>query len=223
MKTIPEAAKLLDSLKSLQDKGHKFPCPRCGHDRMEAKAVDNGLSRYAEVYICNACGMNEAMMDMAGTNLPLNEWSFVKSFDKEDGVTAEIQSARGFYIGDICYVLDEELYHQFWGKKHGFKDGCFTDPKTGFSFAVAGTAYGDGCYEDNHGNCYGVDAGVIGLVPLELVKTADPDSDGTVIREPGTAHFEATDGDFLIVTPGGSTYEIDTSDDSSDDEEEEDW
>ena len=52
MKTIPEAAKLLDSLKSLQDKGHKFPCPRCGHDRMAEKPVHNSLSRYAEVYIC---------------------------------------------------------------------------------------------------------------------------------------------------------------------------
>ena len=97
----------------------------------------------------------------------------------------------------------------------------------GYAYRMVGialpSAYGDGCYEDDHGNCYGVDAGVIGLVPLELVKIADPESVGTVIHEPGTAHFEASDGKYLIVTPGGSTYEIDTSDDSSDDEEEEDW
>jgi len=38
-----------------------------------------------------------------------------------------------------------------------------------------GTAFGDGSYEDNQGYTYDVDAGLIGLVPYDLVKLIDPD------------------------------------------------
>ena len=32
------------------------------------------------VYICDECGMDEALRDMAGTPLPLAEWAMVRSF-----------------------------------------------------------------------------------------------------------------------------------------------
>lgn len=130
----------------------------------------------------------------------------------EDKTTiGNITSEKGFYIGDVCYVLADDLYYRFWGDTCNFEDGCITDPDTGFQFAVAGTAYGDGCYADNYGNIYGVDAGVIGLVPLELVKDSDTDSDGLVIREPGSAHFEASGGKFKITLPSGKVFLIDTA------------
>ena len=37
------------------------------------------LSRYADVQICEACGMDEALRDAAHTPLPLVEWDAVKS------------------------------------------------------------------------------------------------------------------------------------------------
>ncbi|WP_273223135.1 hypothetical protein [Geosporobacter ferrireducens] len=49
---------------------------------MNQGVIQNALSRRADVYICNQCGMDEAMMDMA--NMPplsLNEWAMVKGFD----------------------------------------------------------------------------------------------------------------------------------------------
>ena len=82
MKTEAEAKALIESLKPLQKSEHRFPCPRCGHDRMDAKPIRNALSRYADVYICDACGMDEALRDMIGIPLPLNEWSMAISFDE---------------------------------------------------------------------------------------------------------------------------------------------
>lgn len=78
----------------------------------------------------------------------------------------KIKSNR-FYIGDICYVLNDDLYQDIWGNKYNFKDGIIDFGIN--QVLVHGTAYGDGCYEDNKGNTYYVDAGVIGIVPEELI------------------------------------------------------
>lgn len=87
-KTNEEAKTLIESLLPLQESpigDYVFPCPRCGHDRMNPVAVRNSLSRRANVYICAQCGMDEAMLDMAGKPpLPLNQWSMAISFG-EDG------------------------------------------------------------------------------------------------------------------------------------------
>ena len=79
MKTEAEAKDMIESLKPLQERGFCFPCPRCGHDRMDTKPVRNALSRHADVYICDACGTDEALRDMSGQTLPLNEWSMAIS------------------------------------------------------------------------------------------------------------------------------------------------
>ena len=70
-----EAKELIESLMPLQERGAHFPCPRCGYDRMNEKPVRNALSRYARVYICSECGMDEALRDMAGADpLPFSAW-----------------------------------------------------------------------------------------------------------------------------------------------------
>jgi hypothetical protein len=68
-----------------------------------------------------------------------------------------------YFIGDICYALDENVYHKIWGDKFQFEDGEYLVGKT--KFAVAGTAYGDGSYKGTDGIDYWVDAGCIGIVP----------------------------------------------------------
>lgn len=85
MKSIEEARELLEELGQMQEKGTAvgLPCPRCGHDRMDDKPVRNALSRRAKVYICNQCGTDEALRDIAGKEpLPLNQWGMVKGFDE---------------------------------------------------------------------------------------------------------------------------------------------
>ena len=50
-------------------------CPRCGRDAMDERPARNALSRHAKVYICDACGTDEAVRDYAHTPLPLEEWA----------------------------------------------------------------------------------------------------------------------------------------------------
>lgn len=89
MKTEEQARELVEQLGFMQMAARAFdlPCPRCGENRMNPIAVRNSLSRYAKVYICNQCGMDEAMRDMTGQPLPLSQWGMVKAFD--DGTEAE--------------------------------------------------------------------------------------------------------------------------------------
>lgn len=87
MKTEEQARKLVERLGVMQVEGDgcsAFPCPRCGERRMLHRAVHNSLSRYAKVYVCNVCGMDEAMRDMTGQPLPLSQWGMVKAFISEE-------------------------------------------------------------------------------------------------------------------------------------------
>lgn len=78
---------LIESLKEIQESGFifEFPCPRCGHTKMCAPPVRNAISRYADVYICSDCGMDEAMMDFAGMPpLPFTQWGMALGFAEEE-------------------------------------------------------------------------------------------------------------------------------------------
>lgn len=146
----------------------------------------------------------------------------------DDGcMRAEVESSKGFYIGDICYVLGDAVYDAVWGANE-YRGGQYLNVAgTGISFAVAGTASGDGCYSDGD-NSYPVDSGTIGIIPLELLDAfgrTDMDCESGCVIEvngPTVATFDVDDGVFDIRV----NYEhitIDTSfddDDWCDDEEE---
>ena len=162
-------------------------------------------------------------------------------FLKDKRITAgTVSSEKGFAISDPCYCLSDNVYFDFWGKKKNFNDGVF-DYK-GYSFAIAGTAYGDGVYYDNHAHKYPVDAGAIALIPLELVSNENSIelgefvtnelglNLGTVFKIPGEAEFICEDGVFNITFSNGYSIHINTKcyDDDSDysgcsDEEDEDY
>lgn len=67
---------LLTKFKSMQldSKIGVTRCPRCGRDTMRSDIVLNARSRYIDVYICSACGTEEAMLDLDGEHLPLKDW-----------------------------------------------------------------------------------------------------------------------------------------------------
>lgn len=52
-------------------------CLRCGAP-LAAHLMVNALSRYADVQICEACGMDEVLRDAAHAPLPLTKWDAVK-------------------------------------------------------------------------------------------------------------------------------------------------
>lgn len=53
-------------------------CLRCGA-QLHPHLPINATSRYANVHVCEACGMDEALRDMTGDPLPLAEWDVVVS------------------------------------------------------------------------------------------------------------------------------------------------
>lgn len=67
------AKEKVDAFAQLQTDGVHF-CPRCGRLSVKDRLHTNALSRYATVYICDACGMDEAIRDWRGEPLPLKEW-----------------------------------------------------------------------------------------------------------------------------------------------------
>lgn len=85
MKTISQAKKILEDLGKLQSKGQcgSLPCPRCGQHFMSDNPLNNALSRYATVYICDVCGMDEALTEAyGGERLALNRWAMIEGFEK---------------------------------------------------------------------------------------------------------------------------------------------
>ena len=77
------AKKIIEAIKSKQLKGARLPCPRCGCDVMDREKVTrNALSRHADVYICDICGIDEAVRSMERDPLPLDEWRAVVNYNE---------------------------------------------------------------------------------------------------------------------------------------------
>jgi hypothetical protein len=77
-----------------------------------------------------------------------------------------IKSDNGFYIGDPCYALSDEMYRDVWGLENNFKNGIIETEKG--SFIAQSTIYGDGRYSSSVGNLE-VESGTIAVIPLNLV------------------------------------------------------
>ena len=84
--------------------------------------------------------------------------------------------AGRYYVGDLCYVMHPqwEEFCDITISGPSVEDGEF-ELKNGVRFATLCTLYGDGTYEDQFGNSYPVDAGLIGCIRVEDIsdETAD--------------------------------------------------
>lgn len=81
--------------------------------------------------------------------------------------------AGEYYIGDICYVIDdvgdawEKIGMQIgWGGMESFADWREIFYHNGQDGWMSSTAWGDGSYYDNFGRMYWVDSGSLGILPL---------------------------------------------------------
>lgn len=57
-----------------QQRGSFNICPRCGKSSMRDKLTHNALSRRADIYVCENCGMVEALRDAAHKTDDITEW-----------------------------------------------------------------------------------------------------------------------------------------------------
>lgn len=85
--------------------------------------------------------------------------------------------AGRYFVGDPCYALQGDddawckLVDRFHGKRPDFRGGRKLIYKEQNMF-WATTAHGDGTYSDQLGHKYGVDAGLLSVVPVSLATTS---------------------------------------------------
>ena len=72
-----KAKTIIDAFAKKQTDGTHL-CPCCGGMRVKDRLHTNALSRHADVYVCDSCGMDEAVRDMAGATLPLKDWAIAR-------------------------------------------------------------------------------------------------------------------------------------------------
>lgn len=146
-----------------------------------------------------------------------------------DHVWSATSKVGKIYIGDPCYAMREDVYYDVWGKdtpeRAGFQDGEMECE--GVTFAIGGTAHGDGEYLGSDGTRFGVDAGVIGAVPFELVDEAKlagyKTPPGLIVNENEVVLEYSDEGMYEFKTAKGRTITaIDTASYEDEDEDEDD-
>lgn len=80
--------------------------------------------------------------------------------------------AGKYFIGDLCYALPDEIYENIFGGM-GYEDGLYTQNDSNHFFFVASTSFGDGCYQGSDGKEFGVDAGVLSILPAATMDKND--------------------------------------------------
>jgi len=129
---------------------------------------------------------------------------------KSKAVSVQVPAGR-YVLGDPCYSVPDEHWDALLTSCEYFDEpiGTVKDMKV-LAFS---TRWGDGCYYDQFGNEYGVDAGLIGLVPIALA-TKGVNTYPTIV-EFSTPTVCSTNGEGKLTS---GKYVIDT-----DPEEGEEW
>lgn len=91
--------KIIENWSKAQKSGAWLPCPRCGLLRMKEDLYSNAFSRRADVYVCDPCGMEEALEDMPYTGkrekVALDSWFVMTSVY---GQPAIVRKGEGFEV-----------------------------------------------------------------------------------------------------------------------------
>ena len=124
-----------------------------------------------------------------------------------------------YYVGDPCYIFDSS-----WDKVISETD-CFAETVFklfGKDCCISGTAYGDGLYQDNFSRTYGVDAGLLGILPISMLKVDERLSIASV-KESKYMQVIAFESDFEVSAEGGVFHfgelTINTAEDENDEDE----
>jgi hypothetical protein len=101
-----------------------------------------------------------------------------------------------YYIGDPCYVVDDEHWSQLLDDTDYFQKE--DQSYKGHQILAGDTAYGDGTYVDNFRREYGVDAGLIGILPIEAVdnKYGNIEELGSIVEFENDFVVEINNGAF---------------------------
>ena len=117
--------KIIDNWYKAQKAGAWLPCPRCGKLTMKEDLHTNAFSRRADVYVCDKCGMAEAIEDVPHKDpifgkfnkLPVEAWFVYKTiygqpyFEQRDDDAYNVDINRRVFLTqeDIDDILDMAL------------------------------------------------------------------------------------------------------------------
>lgn len=81
--------------------------------------------------------------------------------------------AGDYWVGDPCYLFeDHRLWLAWLSTESTSGEDRFRGTLDGHLGEMVGTAHGDGVFYDQHGRAYGVDAGLLGAIPVAAVPDA---------------------------------------------------
>lgn len=120
-----DARALIERFAKKQRDRH-FACPRCGKMTMDAECVTrNALSRRTEIYVCDACGTQEAIEDMMDSQIPLTAWAIVaapENWRMKEAITVSREDELMFYM-------------ECWREMQNFLTEVVRDNTGGYPFA----------------------------------------------------------------------------------------
>lgn len=117
--------KALLDLKARQEAGEHMPCPGCGRDTMKEALHTNALSRHADgIYVCEACGTAEAMLDFMNNPLPTESWAVFQ----QEKAPSHLKALRGSEAMDIVREQDVPILTDIFERWSDEKPGADFEP-----------------------------------------------------------------------------------------------
>lgn len=140
---------------------------------------------------------------------------------KHSSALPVIIPAGKYYLGDPCYSVPDSEWMDLGATCDWFENPVGT-LRDGTKIYAMSTAWGDGEFRGSDGFYYGVDAGIIGLVPVtvkldddfmpELVKVVEFDHPVMMFEDKGVLHF----GHISIDTDPRPDYDDYTGEENED-------
>lgn len=140
------------------------------------------------------------------------------------GINETITCKKGFYFGDPCYIMKNANYDELLDQIYKDSEHGTTGKVTvnGIEMIVDCTAYGDGCYLGRHMK-FGVDAGLLAVVPIELCKRKKTDLGWICTCKDAKVSLTTTEtGKFIVRVNDKIEEEVFTCDYPDDDDYEDD-
>ena len=125
-----------------------------------------------------------------------------------------ILPAGTYFVGDVCYFLQDSLMKDVWSSKFNYSSGCFTRAD-GAGFAITKPHAGNGFYAGSNRFIYDVEEDNLGVVPVSMGDKSKFTGCGTFhdFKEPVSVSVD--DDGLVTIKSGDWVLEIDTSESES--------
>ena len=122
--------------------------------------------------------------------------------------------AGTYFVGDVCYFLQDSLMKDVWSSKFNNSSGCFTQAD-GSGFVVTKPFDGNGLYTGSNRFIYDVEMENLGVVPVSMGDKSKFTGCGTFHKFKEPVSVSVDDDGVITIKSGDWVLEIDTSESES--------